>query len=298
MARTWTDTAADAARARRAGCRTSPVASSAIAVTGQGDGTWLIDATASRSAPAWLWLDARAAAIVARDSTRSRRTRALIEHTGSGLNACQQRPQLVWLKRHAPELLGRAATAFHCKDWLYFKLTGERAHRSLRRRPSPSATSAPAATCRRCSTRSGSPTRAPAAADRRRQPRRPHRAAAAAAARDRAAGRHCRSCSAMSTSSAPASAAALRAAAGLGCSIVGSTGMHMRFVADADRAAARPGADRLHHGVPGAGQRTRRCSRTWRRRSTSTGCSTWRARRAELLRAPRSTAGRLLGDAR
>jgi erythritol kinase len=35
--------------------------------------------------------------------------------------------QLAWMKRHRPEVLDRAATSFHCKDWLHFKLTGTRA---------------------------------------------------------------------------------------------------------------------------------------------------------------------------
>ena len=33
----------------------------ALAITGQGDGTWLIDADGEPVAPAWLWLDGRAA---------------------------------------------------------------------------------------------------------------------------------------------------------------------------------------------------------------------------------------------
>jgi len=52
---------------------------------------------------------------------------ALYRRTGSGLNACQQGPQLAWLQANAPECVSRAATAFHCKDWLYFRLTGMRA---------------------------------------------------------------------------------------------------------------------------------------------------------------------------
>ncbi len=98
----------------------------ALAVTGQGDGTWLIDDGGEPVAPAWLWLDSRAAALVeARraDGTGARTYRL----TGSGLNACQQGAHLLWLRQHRPEVLARAATAFHCKDWLYFKLTGERA---------------------------------------------------------------------------------------------------------------------------------------------------------------------------
>ena len=35
----------------------------AIAVTGQGDGMWLIDKAGEPVAPAWLWLDGRAASI-------------------------------------------------------------------------------------------------------------------------------------------------------------------------------------------------------------------------------------------
>jgi len=31
------------------------------------------------------------------------------------------------MKQYQPELLQQSTTAFHCKDWLYFKLTGERA---------------------------------------------------------------------------------------------------------------------------------------------------------------------------
>ena len=34
--------------------------------------------------------------------------------------------QLAWMKRHQPERIARATTAFHCKDWLYFNLTGQR----------------------------------------------------------------------------------------------------------------------------------------------------------------------------
>ncbi|ESY32276.1 MULTISPECIES: FGGY-family carbohydrate kinase [unclassified Mesorhizobium] len=98
----------------------------AIAITGQGDGTWLIDGDGLPVGRAWLWLDARAGHLV--DEMRGDpRDRTRFEITGTGLNACQQGAQLSWLKRNSPEILERAATAFHCKDWLYFKMTGERA---------------------------------------------------------------------------------------------------------------------------------------------------------------------------
>jgi erythritol kinase len=125
MAQTWRETAAVL---RRLGGEVQGLAQrcAALAVTGQGDGTWLIDGAGEPVAPAWLWLDSRAATLVeARraDGTGARTYRL----TGSGLNACQQSAHLLWLKQHRPEVPARAATAFHCKDWLYFNLTGERA---------------------------------------------------------------------------------------------------------------------------------------------------------------------------
>ena len=125
LARTWTDTAATL---RQLADKVPNLADRviAIAVTGQGDGTWLIDRAGEPVARGWLWLDARAAAIV--DEIRARpEDRLRFEKTGSGLAACQQGSQFVFMKRNLPELLARAATAFHCKDWLYFRLTGERA---------------------------------------------------------------------------------------------------------------------------------------------------------------------------
>jgi erythritol kinase len=125
MARTWSDTV----RALRGLVEAVPDLASrlaAIAVTGQGDGTWLIDEDGRPVAPALLWLDSRAAQLV--ENIRGGETNAaLYRRTGSGLAACQQGPQLAWLQTHAPETLSRARTAFHCKDWLYFLLTGERA---------------------------------------------------------------------------------------------------------------------------------------------------------------------------
>ena len=98
----------------------------AIAVTAQGDGTWLIDEDGTPAGPALIWLDARAGPLTAklRDAAAGAMS---FRRTGSGLAACQMGPQLLWLKANRPETMRRAATAFHCKDWLYFKLTGDRA---------------------------------------------------------------------------------------------------------------------------------------------------------------------------
>jgi len=98
----------------------------AIAVTGQGDGTWLVGRDNAPVADAWLWLDARAAPTVAALSAGPL-SRARFEATGTGLNTCQQGSQIAHMDRHLPELLASAETALHCKDWLYLKLTGMRA---------------------------------------------------------------------------------------------------------------------------------------------------------------------------
>ncbi len=98
----------------------------ALAVTGQGDGTWLVGAGNRPATDAWLWLDARAAPTVERlaasDADRTR-----FEATGTGLNTCQQGTQLAHMDRHYAALLDGAETAMHCKDWLYLNLTGIRA---------------------------------------------------------------------------------------------------------------------------------------------------------------------------
>src|ERR1700758_1061113 len=92
MSRTWTDTAA-ALRGLVAAVPDLSSRLAAIAVTGQGDGTWLIDEDGRPVAPALLWLDSRAAALV-EDIRSSERNQDLYQRTGSGLNACQQGPQL------------------------------------------------------------------------------------------------------------------------------------------------------------------------------------------------------------
>lgn len=98
----------------------------AVGVTAQGDGTWLIDADGKPVCDAWLWLDARAAPTVAELSAKDT-DQARFAATGTGLNTCQQGAQLAHMDRHHPEILDKAATALHCKDWLYFNLTGVRA---------------------------------------------------------------------------------------------------------------------------------------------------------------------------
>ncbi len=126
MRRTWDDAAAVlAALAAELAARHPAAEIAALAITGQGDGTWLIDAEGAPVGDGWLWLDARAAAIVA-ELKATGAAAAAFAFTGTGLAACHQSAQMLWLQRHRPERLARAATAMHPKDYLYFRTTGAR----------------------------------------------------------------------------------------------------------------------------------------------------------------------------
>jgi len=98
----------------------------ALSITGQGDGTWLIDKNGDSVCPAWLWLDSRAGQIVEQFSSSENETKRF-QISGTGINACQQSAQLLFMKQNHEHLLRKSDTAFHCKDWLYFKLTEQRA---------------------------------------------------------------------------------------------------------------------------------------------------------------------------
>src|SRR3984957_14904532 len=124
MHRTWADCAATL---RELSERVPNLARrvAALAVTAQGDGTWLVDVDGGPVGGGLLWLDSRAATLVS-DYLKTDAYREHYARTGSGLNACMASAQLAWMKRWQPDRIARAATCFYCKDWLYFKLTGAR----------------------------------------------------------------------------------------------------------------------------------------------------------------------------
>lgn len=125
MARTWADCVATL---RELAERIPDLArrTAAIAVTGQGDGTWLVGRDDRPVGAAWLWLDARAAARTERLRSHPAE-RARFEITGTGLSTCQQGPQLAEIAATDPDRLAQAEVALHCKDWLFLNLTGVRA---------------------------------------------------------------------------------------------------------------------------------------------------------------------------
>ncbi len=125
LSRTWRDCTA-ALRGLGDKVEDLAVRTAALAVTAQGDGTWLVGRENRPVADAWLWLDARASPTVDRLAAGPL-DRARFEATGTGLNTCQQGSQMAHMDRHSPDLLDHAEVALHCKDWLYLNLTGVRA---------------------------------------------------------------------------------------------------------------------------------------------------------------------------
>jgi erythritol kinase len=125
LAKTWDDCARTI---RDLGNKVEGLAqrTAALGVTGQGDGTWLVGKDNKPVADAWLWLDARAAPTV-RKLRAATDDRARFEATGTGLSTCQQGAQLAHMASQCSELLEKADSALHCKDWLYLNLTGVRA---------------------------------------------------------------------------------------------------------------------------------------------------------------------------
>lgn len=97
-----------------------------ISVTAQGDGTWLVGRENAPITEGWIWLDARSASLV--DQMRNTDAdQARYAITATGLNCCQMGAQMAYMDRAMPDLLDQAETALHPKDWLFLNLTGVRA---------------------------------------------------------------------------------------------------------------------------------------------------------------------------
>jgi len=100
-----------------------PAAVLAIGVTGQGDGTWLVDANHQPVRPAILWSDGRTAALV-QQCQRAGLSDEVFQITGTALNTCNQALQLRWLQENEPESLAKTAAVLRAKDWIFLQMTG------------------------------------------------------------------------------------------------------------------------------------------------------------------------------
>lgn len=100
-----------------------PASIRALGVTGQGDGTWLVDAAGRPVRPAILWSDNRTADFV-RDCYRTGQSAELFRISGTALNTCNQAAHLRWLQIHEPDTVRRTAAVLRAKDWIFLQLTG------------------------------------------------------------------------------------------------------------------------------------------------------------------------------
>lgn len=113
----------DTVRAALQRAAASPEQILAVGVTGQGDGTWLVDAQGAAVRPAILWSDGRTAELV-QANQRNGVGAQVFQITGTALNTCNQALHLRWLDLHEPATRARTAAVLRAKDWIFLKLTG------------------------------------------------------------------------------------------------------------------------------------------------------------------------------
>jgi len=119
----WWDATRKAVAALR---RDHPVALSgvrAIGLSGQMHGATLLDRSGEVLRPAILWNDARSD-IECREL--SERAPSIIATTGNLVMAGFTAPKLLWVAKHEPRVFEQVATVLLPKDYLRFRLTGEK----------------------------------------------------------------------------------------------------------------------------------------------------------------------------
>ena len=94
-----------------------------VAITAQGDGSWLVDATGAPTGPAILWNDGRAAQIIT-DWTRDGVLDQAFRINGSLSSSGLPNAILAWLHQHNPERLERSTASLTCGGWIFSQMTG------------------------------------------------------------------------------------------------------------------------------------------------------------------------------
>lgn len=97
----------------------------AVGLTGQGDGAWLIDEDGTPVRPAATWLDGRASERVEQWNDDGRASR-VFDVTGTKVFGGLFPVLMEELLETDGSRVRRAATHLNCKDWIRFKLTGNR----------------------------------------------------------------------------------------------------------------------------------------------------------------------------
>lgn len=94
-----------------------------VAVTGQGDGLWPLDADGNPLGNAMLWNDNRVKRLELPNQEEI--TRYGIENALCPLFAGAAPMLMRWMQDYEPDRFEKLAHALHCKDWLVYRLTGE-----------------------------------------------------------------------------------------------------------------------------------------------------------------------------
>ena len=96
----------------------------AIAITGQGDGCWLVDDQGSPTGPAILWNDARAHSVIA-EWEKSGVLDAASRINGNVAFPGTSGAILKWLHEHDLERIRRSSRALYCTGFIFAQMTGE-----------------------------------------------------------------------------------------------------------------------------------------------------------------------------
>jgi len=99
----------------------------AVGLSGQGEGVWMIDRDGNPVKRASLWSDGRASEIL---DYLTHENPDLFQYifsiNGSKSTVSNTLLQLAWYKKHMPEIFQPGNTVLNCKDWVRFRLTGNR----------------------------------------------------------------------------------------------------------------------------------------------------------------------------
>lgn len=97
----------------------------AVGVSAAMVGAWVLDANGEPLRPGIVWEDSRSQPIIDEMQCRDPAVMSRIfQSSGSVMQQGCTLPLLAWMKRHEPDLIGRASHVVSYKDFLRFRLTG------------------------------------------------------------------------------------------------------------------------------------------------------------------------------
>ncbi len=99
----------------------------ALGLTGLQHAMVLVDGQGRVLAPSMLWMDQRAQAQVDWLNREARATLEAVLGPGARASSTPSLPRLRWLHEHEPDLLARATTLLLPKDYVRYRLTGQKA---------------------------------------------------------------------------------------------------------------------------------------------------------------------------